>query len=205
MLESINEEMLESINIPDDLESQTIKNKLITQTIGSNNEIPLKGILKKTSSFSEEHDVLIMNCFIKFFSGAFIIIICIPIIFCDLYFGFTDNSCIKEMPNGLNYTLKLYLLVSGFTVFLAMLFSICVVCLLSDNIAKNKAKIIFVKYFGMFGVVFQIIWNILGAATFWGTIYKEGNCSLNISTYIYISLIVKIIINLINLRQVLKN
>ena len=33
MLESINEEMLDSINIPDDLESQTIKNKLITQTI----------------------------------------------------------------------------------------------------------------------------------------------------------------------------
>jgi hypothetical protein len=201
MLESINEEMLESINIPDDLESQTITNKLIAQTTGKNNEIPLKGILKTTSSFAEKEEIEIRNGCIKFCSCIIIIIICVPIIVCDLYFGFTDISCINEIATGLNFTMKIYLLVSGFTEFIAMLITICIVYSLSDNDYKNETILVFVKYFG---AVFQIIWNILGAATFWGTIYKEGNCNLNISTYIYISLIVKMVRNLISLRQTLK-
>ena len=39
------------------------------------------------------------------------------------------------------------------------------------------------------------MWNILGAVTFWKTIYKGGKCDLMISTYIYVSLIIKLIIN----------
>ena len=166
------------------------------------NEKPLKGILKKTSSFAEEEEIEIRNGCIRFCSCILIIIICVPIIVCDLYFGFTDISCINEIATGLNFTMKIYLLVSGFTGFITMLITICIVYSLSDTDYRNDTILISVKYFG---AVFQIIWNILGAATFWGTIYKEGKCDLNISTYIYVSLIVKMVSNLISLRQILKN
>jgi hypothetical protein len=40
--------------------------------------------------------------------------------------------------------------------------------------------------------IFNIIWDILGAIVFWGTINRENNCNKNISTYIYVSLIFKL-------------
>jgi hypothetical protein len=181
------QDILHTINMSDDLESQTIN---LSDKFLENYH--LKGILKKQSSFAEEKETLIINRAAKICSIISIIILFVPIIFCDLYYGFTDNSCINEMPNGLNYTMKIYLLTSGFIGLIVLLISIWIVCLLS----YVETNFIYIKYFGMFGSLFQIIWNILGSATFWGTIYKEENCDSMISTYIFISLIIKLVGNL---------
>jgi hypothetical protein len=188
------EDSLDSVNMSDDLESQinNLNDKIL--------EKPLKGILKKQSSFAEEEETNIINHTAKICAVTLIIILFVPIICCDLYFGFTDNSCINEIATGLNFTMKNYLLVSGFIGLVSIIFTICLICLISDN-----EKILpFTKIFGMINLLFQIIWNLLGSATFWGTLYEEGNCDLTTSTYIYVSLIIKLVCNLLNLRQILQ-
>ena len=194
MSDNRREDSLDSVNMSDDLESQinNLNDKIL--------EKPLKGILKKQSSFAEEEETNIINHTAKICAVLLIIILFVPIIFCDIYFGLTDNSCINEIATGLNFTMKIYLLVSGFIGLVTIIFTICLICLISDN-----EKILpFTKIFEVINLSFQIIWNLLGSATFWGTLYKEGNCDLTTSTYIYVSLIIKLVCNLINLRQILQ-
>jgi hypothetical protein len=194
----MSENILDTINISDDLESQV--ENLNLKILGSYQEKPLKGILKKQSSFAEEEETNSLNHTVKICAIVWILILFVPIICCDIYFGFTDNSCINELATGLNFTMKIYLLVSGFVGFVSIIFTICLVCLISDN-----EKILpYAKIFALINLLFQIIWNLLGSATFWGTIYKEGHCELTTSTYIYVSLIIKLVYNLLNLRQILQ-
>ena len=183
----MSEDILHTINMNDDLESQKIN---LSDKFLENYH--LKGILKKQSSFAEEKETLIINRAAKICSIISIIILFVPIIFCDLYYGFTDNSCVNEMPNGLNYTMKIYLLTSGFVGLAVLFISIWII----SSLSYVEPNFIYLKYFGIICSLFQIIWNILGSATFWGTIYKEGNCDSMISTYIFISLIIKIVGNL---------
>jgi hypothetical protein len=198
MSENSNENRLDTINISDDLESQV--ENLNFKILGSYQEKPLKGILKKQSSFAEEEETNSLNRTVKLCAIVLIIILFVPIICCDIYFGFTDNSCINEIATGLNFTMKIYLLVSGFIGLASVIFTICLICLISDN----ETKLPYAKIFGLISLLFQIIWNLLGSATFWGTLYKEGNCDLTTSTYIYVSLIIKLVCNLLNLRQILQ-
>jgi hypothetical protein len=189
-------------NSNNDIESQITN--LNTKFL-KNNEKPLKSILKKPSDTQDEIDETIVKRNVKICTTTLLIVGMSPTIVCDLYYGFTDNSCINEKPNGLNYTMKLYLLVSGFYGLALLLTLICVTCYLSNHDEKNKKRLVFIKFISLFGFTFQIIWNILGAITFWGTIYKEGNCNLIISTYIYVSLIIKFVSNLIGFKQNLCN
>ena len=204
MSESLNEDILDTVNMSEDLESHVtnIKDKFLEKS--NTVTLPLKSILKKQSSFASEDENVILNQLLSFCASSLIIIICIPFIFCDLYYGFTDKSCINKMPYGLNFTMKLYLLVSGFSGLLLMLISICLVYSLSKYI-NNEKILISIRCLGLVSVLFQMFWNILGAATFWGSIYRQGCCDSIISTYIYLSLIIKFIGNIFCIRQTLHN
>jgi hypothetical protein len=168
-------------------------------SISSNEKAVLKGILKK--SHDEEDESRAGLFVIKLCSTLVMIVLTTPIIVCDLYFGFSDNSCINEMPDGFNYTMKLYLLVSGFMGLSWLLFIIYTTCSLSINNDNNQTSIICAGCIGLIVLLFNLIWNILGAVTFWGSIYKRGHCDSETSTYIYVSLIIKLIATLIGLQQ----
>ena len=166
----------------------------------SNNEfVSLKGILKKSNHVEDEARTGLIV--IKLCTTLLMIVLTTPIIICDLYFGFSDHSCINEMPDGFNYTMKLYLLVSGFMGLLWLLFIIYTTCSLSINNDNNQTSIICAGCIGLIVLLFNLIWNILGAVTFWGSTYKGGHCDSEISTYIYVSLIIKLVGTLIALQQ----
>jgi len=206
--------MTESIN-PNDLYKNFINephtmNPIVIQfvdssdiEVGVNNQINykkciLKGILHKPNH--EEDETLKNLMVIKIFGIIVIVITLIPLIVCDIYFGFIDNYCINEMPNGLNYTLKLYLLVSGFMELIWLIVGIYTICLLS--ITNNDiTKFVYVNQFINFGLIFNLIWNILGAVTFWGSIYNKGICNSTTSTYIYVSLVIKFVSTVVGLIQ----
>lgn len=163
----------------------------------SNEKAVLKGILKKSNDVEDEIRTGLMV--IKFCTTLLIIVLTTPIIVCDLYFGFSNHSCINEkIPDDFNYTMKLYLLVSGFMGLSWLIFTIYTTCSLSTN---NTTSIICPGYIGLFVLIFNLIWNILGAVTFWGSIYKGGHCDSNTSTYIYVSVIIKFVGTLISLQQ----
>jgi hypothetical protein len=122
----------------------------------------------------------------------------VPIIVVDLYFGFTDTSCVKTEPDGLDISMKLYLLVSGFFNMGIMLAYIASICLFAEKDDISCSRSMCCAYLtGAIGLL--TIWNILGAIVFWGTIYGEKICNKNVSTYIFGSLIIKLIGNLVAL------
>jgi hypothetical protein len=179
--------------------SSVVDNDIETGSNNSSEKAVLKGILKKSCDMDDEIRTGIIV--VKLCTTLLMIVLTTPIIICDLYFGFSDHSCINEMPDGFNYTLKLYLLVSGFMALSWLLIIICTTCSLSNDNNNNTTAIICTNFIGLVILIFNLIWNILGAVTFWGSIYKGGNCESRTSTYIYVSLIIKLAGTLIALRQ----
>ena len=193
--------MLNTVTSVVDNDIETGRNNSNNSNNSSNNseKAVLKGILKKSNSVEYETRTGLMV--IKLCTTLLMIALTMPIIICDLYFGFSHESCINEMPDGFNYTMKLYLLVSGFMGLSWLLFIIYTTCSLSINIDNNQTSIICAGCIGLIVLLFNLIWNILGAVTFWGSIYKGGHCDSETSTYIYVSLIIKLIGTLIALQQ----
>lgn len=184
--------------------SSVVDNDIETGSNNSNNssnsseKAVLKGILKKSRNVEDETRTGLFV--IKLCTTLLMIVLMTPIIVCDLYFGFSDDSCINEIPDGFNYTMKLYLLVSGFMGISWLLFIVYTTISLSSN-NDNTISIICAGCIGLIVLIFNLIWNILGAVTFWGSIYKGGHCDSKTSTYIYVSLIIKFVGTLIALQQ----
>ena len=190
--------MLNTVTSVVDNDIETGRNNSNNSNNSSNNseKAVLKGILKKSNSVEYETRTGLMV--IKLCTTLLMIALTMPIIICDLYFGFSHESCINEMPDGFNYTMKLYLLVSGFMGLSWLLFIIYTTSSLSIN-NDNTTSIICAGCIGLIVLIFNLIWNILGAVTFWGSIYKGGHCDSKTSTYIYVSVIIKFVGTLISL------
>jgi hypothetical protein len=187
---------LSNISITD-VEAQ-ITDNLVSQNQEAKTET-LKGILRRETPEAIENDDAVIIV-LKTCSTIIILIIMVPIIVSDLYFGFTDTSCVKNEPDGLDISMKLYLLVSGFVglaVMVAFIFGIC--SFLERDESSHVVSICCVSFTSIIAFIFNIIWNILGAIVFWGTIYGEKICNKNVSTYIFVSLILKLIGSFIGL------
>ena len=131
-------------------------------------KVPLRGILKNTKENIIYNDKIEQR-FMKLCFALIILIIMTPIIFCDLYFGFTDLSCSREQPDELAITVKLYLIVSGFVGLSVMTaIFIGIACFDFD---ENYANDLFIMSCCSCGAIclelFNLVWNILGAVVFW--------------------------------------
>jgi hypothetical protein len=135
---------------------------------------------------------------VKIFSSLCLIILVFPITFCDLYFGFSDDTCVSNHVDRININLKTYLIVSGVACGCFVFFLILVLCLMNQT---NSAT------FGLCGLVliytvdiFMISWNIIGGVIFWG--YMDNTtCSNNVYNYVFASLIIKYIGNFASLQN----
>lgn len=159
-------------------------------------QTPLKGILKKPEEYIYEQKRIEVRLFKLCFILLFIVIMT-PIIFCDLYFGFTDISCSRENPDKLDINLRLYLIVSGF-VGLSTLFIILIIIILFDHNTNSESNILDIYYY-QFSILFilislfNLIWNIIGGIVFWEYNYGTSKCNKTISTYLFVSLIIKFV------------
>jgi hypothetical protein len=194
IIQSQEDERMNIINVSD-LESQ-----YSITSLGKKNSLPIKGILKKPELFDSRNDPATIMA-TKICLTVAILAIMSPIIVADLYFGFSDSSCINYQPKNLAISMKLYLLVSGFVSIGVMLGFIINICCLSTNEDKIIINICCISCIVVIAGVFHLIWNIIGAIIFWGTVYAEENCNKNISTYIFVSLIIKFTGNLIGIIQ----
>ena len=162
----------------------------------------LKGILYRPTQNNEDTEVVI-----KMALSIFIIIIALPFITCDIHYAYNDNSCVKEYPNKININLKMYLLLSGYM----LLSKIIIVIFGMFSVSQRYSDFINVSVIVLLGLLmvayelFNVIWNIIGAIIFWGNIYKNNNCDDDVSTYIFVSLIIKLIINFIFIINLKKN
>jgi hypothetical protein len=203
MIEANNKERLESINMSNEdklLTRNSFTGLIDDSDIESQNDkklIRIKGILKKTNDHNKEEEKYII-LFIKIVMLIFILILTLPLIICDLYYGYTDNSCINEYPDKLNLNIKTYLLVSGYFGIAVLSLSLGIFLI---NIKSDFSENILIKLITNLISIFMLTWNIIGAVIFWGDIYNQGICNKNISTYLFVSLIIKLISNLQYLFQ----
>ena len=99
---------------------------------------------------------------------VYFILVCIDISFitCDLYFGFNNQNICK---NNKFINLNNYLIISGYS------------------------RLIFLIYYLFIFLLFLIVWDIFEAIIFLGGNYNQDDCNGSISTYIFVSLIIKLL------------
>jgi hypothetical protein len=153
----------------------------------------LKGILKRPYKGGEftPHVIKHMLSFVPFLA-------CFPIVICDLFYGYNKNSCVEDYPHNLNINMKIYLVVGAYT---SMLIMGLVVCSMSrgsnrDNNSIHLYLVTVPKLIITYGSLFLLAWNIIGAVLFWGLLYNKNLCDSNTSTYLFITLIIKLVCNL---------
>jgi hypothetical protein len=179
----------------DDDQNNNMENGLV------NNSIPeLKSILKKTSREIESNNK-IKTFILQFIGILFAALFVSPFIICDLVFGYNDDSCVNIYPENMSFmNMKIYLLVSGY---LAIGAISCIIINLyfaaDDNVGENIILVAFLSIVLHISQVFFVIWNILGAVIFWGTLNKHNYCSKSINSYLFVSLIMKLFANFCNI------
>jgi len=183
-------------DVPNSKTVETLENGLPNK----NNVTELKGILKKTNR-EIESDNKVKTFILQFISILFAALFVSPFIICDLVFGYNDDSCVDIYPENMSFmNMKIYLLVSGY---LAIGLLSCIIINLyfatDDNIGENIIKVAFLSIVLYISQVFFIIWNILGAVIFWGTLNKHNYCSKSINSYLFVSLIMKLFANFCNI------
>lgn len=184
--EDTNRERMTTIII--DIESQTESKESL--------DTPLRGILRNTDANRESEEIFEARVTSVCFS-AILIIIWIPIIFLDLYFGFTESVCLTKEPHYKFLkliTLKTYLIVSGLIVMVGLWAILTTIYLFDPKLDRASNiylyRITFVTMY--LTSAFLVVWNIMGAIAFWGFIFNNKTCEQNFISYMFISLIIKL-------------
>jgi hypothetical protein len=134
-----------------------------------------------------------------------ILLLCSPIIICDVYFAYTDETCVNEYPANLELNLKHYLFISALSTFINInMYMLFIKYFVKTEYNENLFWVLSVGVFISLLALFSLIWNILGAVIFWGSIYATNHCSKQVSTYIFVSLIIKFVLT-VNAYKAAKN
>lgn len=149
-----------------------------------------KGILKR-KSYDDIDDQT--EKIIKIIVCVMVLLICSPICVFDLYYGYTDKSCVNETMVDLNLNMRTYLLVSGYTglIILAIIISTFYCISRKITIEYSLAQSVCIKVLRIMITIFNVSWTVVGSIIFWGSLYNERICDKNISTYLFASLILK--------------
>lgn len=143
------------------------------------------------------------NCCMKSFIWVFVMIFVFPLTFCDLYYGYNDNSCVTEPAGKLAINLKDYLLIGGWinvSILITLTFGLYFVNF--DSLSKNNNNTCFICCGGLTAIIivimslFSIMLNVFGAIIFW-SLMDTSDCNDGIYNYVFASLIIKLCFNAI--------
>jgi hypothetical protein len=158
----------------------------------------LKGILRNNDA-NRASDEIIEARIVAICASFVLIVVSIPFIVCDLYFGFSESNCSTKEPHYNVFEkllpLKIYLLVSGFSGIFS-LGSILTAIYLFDS-ALDKASYVClynITFLIMYlTCLFSLVWNVLASITFWGFIFNNKICNTNFTNYVFVSLVIKLL------------
>jgi hypothetical protein len=117
-----------------------------------------------------------------------ILILTVPLMVTDLYFGYDDQPCLTNKFDSVDFGIGTWLRVSGY-IQLASTVLLIIVQLTGEECSKTLTKCITV-FFGLFFVA----WNIIGAVIFWKYLEPNSMCNNQLTKYLW----ARIIIGLIN-------
>jgi hypothetical protein len=122
-----------------------------------------------------------------------ILILTIPLMITDLYFGYSNQNCLSIKFDGIDFGIGTWLQVSGF-----IQLSSIVLLILSQLTAEEYSKIL-TKIISIFFGLFFVGWNIVGAIIFWKYLEPNSICDSQLTNYLW----ARIIIGLINSGSIL--
>lgn len=135
-----------------------------------------------------------INLYVNMCVTFCVILLTLPFMVCDFYFGFSNDPCLNTKFDGFNFGIGKWLQVCGF-VQLAFCLAIIAIQFMNDEIYQMVASICINLVFGFFTVG----WTIAGAVLFWKYIAPNNLCGNELTTYLW----ARIIIGLINSGAVL--
>jgi len=131
--------------------------------------------------------------FIKLFIGILIIICCLPFIVCDLYYAYTDNSCVHNPTKKSIVDLYTYLLVSGYYGICSLAIVVCgIIAIDIEKERENELVNVLFLLITYISTLFSTSWIIVGAVVFWNEV-DNSTCDKPIYNYLYASIIIKLI------------
>jgi len=154
----------------------------------------IKSILKKPYK-EHEYTTKVIKSMLSF--GVFLL--CFPLVIGDLFYGCSGEACIQDYPTNLSINLQIYLIVAATITLLIMSLVILCISRVSHKGGYSTRMYIFTipRLILTGGTLFLLAWNIVGSVIFWGMTYNKVPCGKNISTYLFISIIMKLIGNLL--------
>ena len=125
---------------------------------------------------------------LKLCACAFTFLIFLPIIVCDLYFGYTRISCQDIVSPHMDLTIGLWLKVNGYLLISMLFVSVFGIFIYE----KNKYATITVWIISILNRIFVLSWLIVGSILFWRDIEPMGKCDKSVNSYIWARLIMGI-------------
>ena len=166
-------------------------------SLGNDIEANFNNIPQENNDNKSSNDKFAMNCY-KFTIIFIVLLFGLPLAICDIYYAYTDNSCVTSHVDRININLKEYLQVSGL-LSLCFIFIIILGTLFSENL-KNSVLLGIGAVLLIPITIFNTVWNIIGGVIFWKYM-DNALCSNNVFNYVFASIVIKyvcIVLNLFN-------
>jgi hypothetical protein len=102
-------------------------------------------------------------CCMKFCSIIILYVVCFPFAVCDLYYGYTDHSCVSNPTDIVAINIKYYLIVSGWINISLIFIMSCVSCYCNPKKTASSCCYITSSFISF---AFELSWNIIGSVIF---------------------------------------
>ena len=156
----------------------------------------LVGILKNTRENDKDTEEAINLC-LSTFAILLILLISIPVVIIDLYYTFSDQSCLKHSTIPV-INLFVYLLVSGIYTGLEVIMTLITLYTTSKKIGDVNQII----YTRLYITIFGFVWTFIGAIMFWKSFDYRKSCDNGIYTYVFAQIIIKFVLTVINFKRI---
>lgn len=117
----------------------------------------------------------------------------------DLVYAYSGDNCLNEYRGDIHLNMKTYLIVSGLHTILWCFIVIFTLFLVNNNNELSDGYILLNVLIIIFSGIFNIIWNIIGFIVFFNFVYPSGSCGRDLSAYVYLTIIIKLVCDYINI------
>jgi hypothetical protein len=182
-----------NINPVDDIESNTVSNEKITETL-----FQVENISRFLREEEDNRNKSFEIACIKFVGIIIILLILAPLSVADLYYAYTDDSCVHQSAGNLNVNLFTYLAVDGILGGAGIIGLSLYICLMGENTSSEYCKGCCMLSMITLCGLFTLAWTIVGSIIFWSLIDNE-ECSKGVYNYVFALLIIRYVSILVNL------
>ena len=182
------------VTLAQDVESGNIASKLVGVP---DEDLDVTKIYRNRSDSGTAVSIAGSLC-VKLFISLLVLAFGSPFVICDLYYAYTDDTCLHNPTKKLDIDMYQYLLISGYygVSFLGFIVLAIFISKKQDFDSKksnddNDCIILFAHILKILMLLFSTAWVVVGAIIFWHEI-DNASCAKPVYNYLTASLVIKI-------------